>query len=118
MPDTPTGTALELAADAAAFALLSFAYPSDVYIREAALRCGKLVGIDYVDAVGSIMDHNPAVSAHAARRFLAMQLIDNMNLLASKGAEPRPGILASGKRADALGRDPDLIANQEDNDTA
>ncbi len=104
--DTPTATPLELAADAAAYALLAFAYPSDIQVREAAMRTCQLVGIDYVEAVASTMDLHPQVSTAGARRHLAMHLIDGVNALASKGAEPRPGILASGKPADALGRDP------------
>ncbi len=106
MNTAPTATPLELAADAAAYALLAFTYPSDIQVREAAMRCCQLVGVDYVEAVASTMDLHPQVSTAGARRHLAMRLIDGVNALASKGAEPRPGILASGRRADALGRDP------------
>lgn len=104
---TPTATPLECYVDAAAYALLAYAYPSDVEIREVAMRTAQLVQVDYIEALGTILDHNKGLSPDAARLHLALHFVEHVKHAQQTGAEPRAGILASGKPADALGRDPD-----------
>lgn len=104
---TPTATPLEVYVDAAASSLLAYAYPSDIQIRAGAMQAARLANVDYIEALGTILDHNRNMRPDVARLHLALHFIEHVRHEAETGAEPREGILSSGKPADELGRDPD-----------
>lgn len=105
----PSGTALEFAVDAAVGALSAYCYPSDTEVRGAAVQAAALVGVDYLDAVASVMESTEA-SADMARWHVAASFITAVATLVTTGtAQPRRDITATGLKANALG-----LADTED----
>lgn len=102
-----TSTELERTVDAAIAALGAWCYPSDLEVRAAAVLASNIAGFDYVAMLAATLESQPELSVDTARRLVALAWLDRVLGLVAKGAEPRPGILSTGKHADALGRDPD-----------
>ena len=105
-----TTTHLERACDAACAVLRAWAYPSDIEQRECAVLACAQLGINYIETVAKVTEQLDGQNyapgnAHVARFKVAQSVLTGLALRAQTEA-PRLGILASGRKADALGRDP------------
>ncbi len=120
MSDHITSTPLEREADALVACISAWAYPADVEVRCSAMAACGLLGVDYIETMAAIYERareaRPGVDIHPdnARYAVAMLFLDRLATLRSQGHQPRPGVLATGKQADSLGRDPASYPNIDD----
>lgn len=111
MPETDTyeGTVLEAHIHALAACSVAFAYPSDVYVRQAAVVNCAAININYIAVLAGVIEHQipdttPLDAAMTTARWSVVDHIANcIHALRANGATPREGVLASGAPCTAGG---------------
>lgn len=100
-PDT-TATEFEKAVDAYIAALQAATYPSDTRARFHAIAAAESVGVDYIHAVASAIEHLGA-SFTTARFAVAATIGGLVTQMRENGAEARENVLATGRPANEYG---------------
>lgn len=111
MPDQDTyeGTVLEAHVDALAACTVAWGFPSDVYVRQAAIVNCAAINIDYIAVLASVIENTipeatPIDAAMTTARWRVVDHIANcIHALREQGATPREGVLSNGEPCNARG---------------
>lgn len=105
--ESVSSTRFEEAVDAASYALMSACYPSDTIIRLGAIQACARLGLDYISILAATLESDDTLTHSEGRFKVAESLYGIVNTMRLHlGAEPREGILTSGREADERGMDP------------